>query len=202
MKIPNTLFFRTATALVIALLLLSITVLASSAYFVIVPVGKRSADDLAALLVLVSQTWVELPPETRPDFELELMASHGIQLFTGERPLDAKNRLKICIYQRLLQDAVEKRLGGNVKVTRGIVQNQPDWVWFVLPSVEGPLQFGISLERIGAWPPVVLIAMMIAVLVLAVSTALIIALAALAGQALKQIFIHLMFPIRGLHRIL
>ena len=56
MIFPNTLFFRTATTLVIALLLLSITILASSAYFVIVPLGKRSADDLAALLVLASQT--------------------------------------------------------------------------------------------------------------------------------------------------
>lgn len=176
MIFPNTLFFRTATTLVIALLLLSITILASSAYFVIVPVGKRSADDLAALLVLASQTWVELPPETRSDFEQELMTAHGIQLLAAERPLDTKNRLKFYIYQRLLQDALEKRLGGKVEVTRGIVPNQPDWVWFVLPSAEGPLQFGISLERIGAHPPVVLISIVIAVVVLAIGAALTIAL--------------------------
>jgi len=60
MKVPNTLFFKTATALIVSLLLLSITILASSAYFVLIPVGKRSADDLAALLVLASQTWLAL----------------------------------------------------------------------------------------------------------------------------------------------
>jgi len=176
MLFPNTLFFRTATTLVIALLLLSIVFLASSAYFVIVPVGKRSADDLAALLVLASQTWVELPPETRPDFERELMTAHGVQFFAAERPLDTKNRLKFYIYQRLLQNALEKRLGGKVKVTRGTVSSQPDWVWFVLPSAEGPLQLGISLGRIGAHPPIALIAMVIAIVILAIVTALTIAL--------------------------
>jgi two-component system osmolarity sensor histidine kinase EnvZ len=172
MKIPNTLFFRTATTLIISLLLLSITILASSAYFVIVPVGKRSADDLAALLVLASQTWVELPPETRPDFVTELMNAHNIKLLKAERPLDAPYRLYFYIYQRLLQKALEKRLGGDTRVTMGIYKNQPGWVWITLPTVEKPLQFGISVERIGARPPVALLAMAIAIVVLAIGTAL------------------------------
>jgi len=176
MILPNTLFFRIATTLVITLLLLSIVILASSVYFVLVPVGKRSADDLAALLVLSSQTWVELPPDTRVDFKRELVSAHGIQLFAEERPLDARNPLKFYIYQRLLQQSLEKRLGGKVSVTRGTLPNQPDWVWFVLPTAEGPLQLGISLERIGAHPPVVLIAMVIAIMVLAIGAALTIAL--------------------------
>ena len=176
MKIPNTLFFRTATTLIISLLLLSITIVASSAYFVIVPVGKRSADDLAALLVLASQTWVELPPETRPDFETELLTAHGIKLARAGRPLDAQNRLYFYIYQRLLQDALEERLGGNIKVIMGTLEDQPDWVYFNLPTVEESLQFGISLKRIGAHPPIVLLAMVIAILVLAIGTALTIAL--------------------------
>lgn len=75
MRIPNTLFFKIASTLLIALLLLSIIILASTAYFVLVPVAKRSADDLAALLVLSAQTWTELPPETRSDFEAELIGA-------------------------------------------------------------------------------------------------------------------------------
>ena len=176
MKVPNTLLFKTATTLIVSLLLLSITILASSAYFVLIPVGKRSADDLAALLVLASQTWMELPPETRPDFETELMAAHGIKLVETVRPLEAQDRLNFYIYQRLLQNSLEQRLGGNVRISMGSVENQPGWVWFNLPTVEQPLQFGISLDRIGAHPPVVLLAMVIAVLVLAIGTALSIAL--------------------------
>jgi len=104
------------------------------------------------------------------------MAAHGIKLAKTVRPLEAQDRLNFYIYQRLLQDALEQRLGDNVEISMGSVENQPGWVWFNLPTVEQPLQFGISLDRIGAHPPVVLLAMVIAVLVLAISTALSIAL--------------------------
>jgi len=176
MKFPNTLFFRTASTLVISLLLLSIIILTSTAYFVLVPVAKRSADDLAALLVLASQTWSELPPQTHPDFKTELMTAHGIKLVIAERPFEVQDSLHFYIYQRLLKNALEKRLGGNKMVTMGVDKNQPGWVWINLPVVENSLQFGISVERIGARPPVALLAMAIAIVVLAIGTALIIAL--------------------------
>jgi two-component system, OmpR family, osmolarity sensor histidine kinase EnvZ len=176
MKIPNTLFFRTASTLIITLLLLSIIILASTAYFVIIPVAKRSADDLAALLVLSAQTWTELPPETRPDFEEELMTAHGIKLVVAQHPLEAKDRLNIFIYQHLLQNYLQERLDGDNKVIIGSDKNRPDWVWINIPMMENFLQFGISVERIGARPPILLLAVVIAILVLAIGTALIIAL--------------------------
>jgi two-component system osmolarity sensor histidine kinase EnvZ len=175
MKIPNTLFFKTASTLIISLLLLSIIILASTAYFVLIPVGKRSADDLAALLVLSAQTWTELPPETRPDFEKELISAHGIRLLSAERPLAAQGYLQFYIYQRLLQQALEKRLGTS-RITIGADVQRPEWIWIDIPMVGHVLRFGISAERIGARPPVVFLAMVIAIIVLAIGTALIIAL--------------------------
>lgn len=175
MKIPNTLFFKTASTLIISLLLLSIIILASTAYFVLVPVGKRSADDLAALLVLSAQTWTELPPETRPDFEKELISAHGIRLLKAEHPLDALDRLPFYIYQRLLQQALEKRLGTS-RITLGTDVQRPEWIWIDIPIREQTLRFGFSKQRIGARPPVVLLSMAIAIIVLAISAALIIAL--------------------------
>ena len=138
--------------------------------------GKRSAGDLAALLVLSAQTWAELPPETRPDFEAELMTAHDIKLTFAERPLDSQNSLHIIIYQRLLQNYLEKRLGGKNSVMMGVDSGRPGWIWINLPTVKGLLQFGISEDRIGARPPIVLLAMTVAIFVLAIGTALIIAL--------------------------
>ena len=176
MKIPNTIFFKTASTLVISLLLLSIIILASTAYFVLVPVGKRSADDLAALLVLSAQTWSELPPETRPDFEKELITAHGIKLLKAEGSLEAADQLQFYIYRHLLQQALEKRLGGTTGITMGADVQYPEWIWLDIPIAEDLLRFGISAERIGARPPIVLLAMAIAIAVLAIGTALIIAL--------------------------
>ena len=175
MKIPNTLFFKTASTLIISLLLLSIIILASTAYFVLVPVGKRSADDLAALLVLSAQTWTELPPKTRPDFEQELISAHSIRLLKAEPPLDAPDRLSFYIYRRLLQQALEKRLGTS-RITLGADVQRPAWIWIDIPIRGQTLRFGFSEQRIGARPPVVLLAMAIAIIVLAISAALIIAL--------------------------
>lgn len=44
------------------------------------PMARRATSDLAGLMVLSAQTWGELPPETRPAFDRELTASHGLSL--------------------------------------------------------------------------------------------------------------------------
>jgi len=63
----------------LAFLLAVITI---AGYFIILPVGKRNADDLASLILLSAKTYVELPPETRQDFVNELSTNH--QLFLGK----------------------------------------------------------------------------------------------------------------------
>ncbi|MEN8170198.1 MAG: ATP-binding protein [Pseudomonadota bacterium] len=176
MRIPNTIFFKTASTLVVSLLLLAMIVLASTAYFVLVPVGKRSADDLAALLVLSAQTWKELPPATRPDFETELITAHGIRLLNDQKPLGSPEHLHLYLYQRLLQKSLERRLGGISMVAVGTDSRYPGWIWIDLQAVENTPRLGISAERIGARPPWALLAMAIAIVVMAVGTALIIAL--------------------------
>lgn len=175
MNLPNTLFFKTASTLIISLLLLSIIILASTAYFVLIPVGKRSADDLAALLVLSAQTWTELPPETRPDFEKELINAHGIKLFKTEHALTVSTRKKFYIYQQLLQQALETRIGKSSKITFGTDRQQPDWIWIDILVRDQTLRVGFSEQRIGARPPIALMAIAIAIFVLAISAALIIA---------------------------
>jgi len=175
MNIPNTLFFKTASTLIISLLLLSIIILASTAYYVLIPVGKRSADDLAALLVLSAQTWTELPPETRTDFEQELIKAHGIKLLKAEHALDVPTHKTFYIYQRLLRQALAKRIGETSKITFGADAQHPQWMWIDIIIREQPLRFGFSEQRIGARPPIVLLAVVIAILVLAIGATLIIA---------------------------
>ena len=68
------------------------------------PMAQRSADDLAALLVLSAKTWVELPPETRKDFELELIRQHQFMLFEDAAPLPV--RTMPLPYLELLDDAL------------------------------------------------------------------------------------------------
>ncbi len=143
MRLPNTLFFRTASTLTLSLLLLSIIFVASAAYFVMVPVGKRSADDLSALLELAAKTWVELPPETRADFVHELQTAHGIRLVESDKPAETSANLPIYIYLHLLKQSLQRRLGEQFDITLGVDANQPDWVWINIPFNDEYIRFGI-----------------------------------------------------------
>ena len=75
---PTSLLARTNFTLAVSSLLIATVSILALNYFVIDPIAETSADDEAALLVLSAQTWVELPPEARPYFELELAQNHDL----------------------------------------------------------------------------------------------------------------------------
>lgn len=172
MKFPNTLFFRNAATLVATSFLLVLITLATMAYFVVIPVGKQSANDLAALLVFSAQTWVELPPETRVDLERELLKSHGLKLETSPSsiPMYKPKRL----YLGILSQAIEKRIG--YSPTIGYLPEQDDWYWVDIHIAGHKLRFGFTEARIGARPPMALLTISIAILIVAITTALVLAL--------------------------
>ena len=70
----------TRTNLILGVSATVLAVIASVALysFVIEPISRQSAEDEAALLVLSAQTWVELPPESRPYFELEMAETYDL----------------------------------------------------------------------------------------------------------------------------
>jgi len=86
MKLRNSLFRRTALSIAAGLVVFQLASGAAIFFNILLPLAHRSADDLAALLVLSARTWVELPAATRPDFEAELKLSHGLDLTEATGP--------------------------------------------------------------------------------------------------------------------
>jgi len=169
MKLPNSLFFRTATTLTITSLLLVSITLASLAWFVVIPISKQSADDLAALLILSAQTWVELPPQTRQFFEHELLEIHRLKL--TQTPVTLSSSRQLRPYLGFLEDAIEHRLGN--AVTIGYNSEHTNSIGVAIPMAEQKLLFSFPTDRVGARPPFALLAISIAILLLAIITALI-----------------------------
>ncbi len=172
---PRSLFSRTASTLTLTLLLLSAVILLTSIAFALLPMARRSAGDLAALLVLSSKTWAELPPQTRPDFIRELEQEHDIRLRTRAVPLEALDKWPLYVYLRQLEQAIQHRLDRSDSVFLGHDPQEPEWIWIQLPTVEQPLQFGITKERVGARPPLIFVTALGATLILALWAALVIA---------------------------
>ncbi|MFK5986506.1 MAG: ATP-binding protein [Pseudomonadota bacterium] len=150
--LPKTLFAR--TVLTISSLLLIFVLLASSVifYYIMMPMAQQSASHLAALVSLSAQTWVELPPTTRQDFEFELKQQHRISLRSQKQkfhPISVNTP-----FFRYFMHEIKQHLGENVEV---LEEFQPEfWIWVKIPIASRTLYVGFPHGVIGPNPPLVL----------------------------------------------
>lgn len=144
----RSLFARTALILAVVFLLFQAMATLVVYRTVVRPVAERSADDLAGLIVLSGQTWVELPPEVRPAFERELARRHGLRLqaATGaiRPPADG------FPFKRLIEQALSARLGTAILLEGG---EEDGTVWVVMAIGGRQLQAGFFPNRYAVRPP-------------------------------------------------
>ncbi len=131
---------RTNLILAVSALLIVVIALVALNWFVIEPIAEGSADDEAALLVLSAQTWVELPPEARPYFELELAQSHDLIISAEPVPLEPADLNQP--YLSLLEVKLGERLGVPVTLLQG-----DELIWADVPMGGYELQIGFSPVR-------------------------------------------------------
>jgi two-component system, OmpR family, osmolarity sensor histidine kinase EnvZ len=131
---------RTTIVLAVSAIAIAVTAILALNTFVISPIAERSADDEAALLVLSAQTWVELPPDSRPYFELELAQNHDLIISSVPRDLPLAD-LSLP-YLDLLQTKLTQRLGIDVRLMQG-----DDLVWANVPMANYTMQIGFSPNR-------------------------------------------------------
>jgi len=153
LPLPSTLFARTGLSVGAALLLFALLSAATSYHYLIRPVAKRAADDLAALLVLSSQTWVELPPATRPDYERELERRHHLRIRAADSALAGADTSQPYLGQ--LRQALEHRLGFGVPI--GADPATPGWYWVDISMGSRTLQVGFPDDRLGEHLPLTLL---------------------------------------------
>jgi two-component system osmolarity sensor histidine kinase EnvZ len=140
--IPRSASLLVRTNLLLAASAIAIVVVAMLALnrFVIDPIAERSADDEAALLVLTAQTWVELPPEARPYFELELAENHD--LFISAEPRDLPPAEQGLPYLDLVAEKLSERLNTTVQL-----KSDAELVWADVPMGGYVIQIGFSPSR-------------------------------------------------------
>jgi two-component system, OmpR family, osmolarity sensor histidine kinase EnvZ len=171
MSKSRSLFRSTAMTVATALLLLQFILIAATVKYVMLPMAKRSVDDLAALLVLSAQTWVELPPETRQDFELELAHKHQFMLFEDAAPLPP--RKGFFPYLTLLDSALTSRTGETISIK--VTELETTWFWAEIHTGGKLIRIGFPKERLNMDPPMMLLLALIATTVLTLLTALVLA---------------------------
>lgn len=148
----RTLSLGQQNALRLALVFILFEVLAALAvvFLLMLPMAHRAAADLAGLMVLSAQTWSELPPDTRPAFERELAAAHGLALAAHE-PVGAAPAAGHGPYLRHLAEDLSRRAGGVVPLL-ALATTEGTWYWVGLPSGGRQLWVGFPHDRVGPQP--------------------------------------------------
>ena len=140
---------QTTLMLAGAFVLIEVLVVTLFVVFVLLPLARRSADDLAGLMVLSAQTWAELPPLTRPAFEEELLASHALALRPASPGTGHDEWHPFYFY--VLEEALVRRTGFD----QHLLSENADgatWYWCNVPTGNGLLGVGLAKSRIDSQP--------------------------------------------------
>ncbi|MBI3525691.1 MAG: HAMP domain-containing protein [Betaproteobacteria bacterium] len=135
--------------LALVFVVFEVLVAAAVVGFLVLPMARRSADDLAGLMLLSAHTWGVLSSEARPAFELEL--SRSTLLALRDRPPrtgaeDEGGWRNPYVY--FLEKALAKKTG---RVQHFLQESRDgkDWFWIILPSGENSVAVGFPSRRIG-----------------------------------------------------
>ncbi|MCB1861114.1 MAG: HAMP domain-containing protein [Gammaproteobacteria bacterium] len=148
---PKTLYAKTAATLATATLLFLALTLITIGYLIVVPVAKRSTEDLAALMMVSAQTWAE-PPQTRPNFERELAFNHGLTLTTADLSITGETT-SLLPYIHFLQESLTRRSGQTINVHPTVSSDGTRRFWLDIPVNERVVRFEFARTQLGPQPP-------------------------------------------------
>lgn len=145
---------QNARLLVVAFLIFELFIASVVVSFLMVPMARRSAADLASLMLLSARTWAELPPQTRPAFEHELASTHLLALRI-ETPGEARDEWH-GPYLYFLESALATQTGQMKHLARETIDGE-DWFWAALPSGQGDISVGFPIRRVDVHPVLTLV---------------------------------------------
>lgn len=152
-RLTRSLYARTALTLALAFVVFQAAAFWVVTRTLIMPVAERSADDLAGLIVLSAQTWVELPPQTRAAFERELARRHGLRLTATD--VGATADAPHFAFRRQIEAALSRRVGEDIAL-RGVPGTAA--AWLDIPVGGRDLHVGFFPDRYAVKPPLAAIA--------------------------------------------
>lgn len=154
MSWPRTLFCRTTLVIASVSVAFQVFALGAIAYFALIPLGQRGADDFAARLVDMAGEWSRLPATDRAQLGTQAWQAHGVRLTAPDTPPAAFT--KLLPYYYFLESALARRTGQPAELKRSFDATGTEWLWTNVATARGPILVGFSSERIGVYPPVAL----------------------------------------------
>jgi two-component system osmolarity sensor histidine kinase EnvZ len=134
-------------------------VMSTIAYYMVVPLGQRAADDLTSIITHAAETWSMMPAEKRQLFEQKMREKHQLVLSADNSALPPSQSLLPYLY--FLRRSLEHQLGTQIRIMENQGPGDEIWFWVDVPTAERNLRFGFPRSRIGVKPSVAFFVLLI-----------------------------------------
>lgn len=152
---PRTLFGRTLATIAFVAVAFQAFTIAVIAYYLLVPLGKRAAGDLAALMVDAAATWQAADPIGRATIAERYRTDLLIDLRKPESPLLPSESL--LPYRFFVESALERLVDYRSPLLTSISENDEVWFWADLRIADETVRVGFPRSRIDVGPQMVLL---------------------------------------------
>ena len=129
-----------------------IITLSTLAYYMVVPLGQRAAEDLGSVMIHAAETWQELPGSSRPAFAERMLTKHELLIASSADATLAKSGSWLP-YLYFLRTSLERETGQELALLQSFSDGGEEWFWVDIPVAESVIRFGFPRSRIGVNPP-------------------------------------------------
>lgn len=138
-----------AIRLALVFIAFEVLVVISVVGLLMIPMGRRAADDLAGLMLLSATSLQQLPEKERPAFATRLMDEHllGFRPDTDWPPRDEWHGF----FMYFLEQALEQRTGHKQHIARE-ERDGEEWYWVVVPAGGALIGIGFPERRADTHP--------------------------------------------------
>lgn len=166
---PKKYFWRLLTTIGVVSIIFQLITLSTLAYFMVVPLGQRAADDLANVMVHAAETWHALGHSERPAFIEKMQSQHELLMTDADAPLAVSSSFLPYLY--FLEHSLEKQLSREIPIKQSVSDAGSEWFWADIPISDSVIRLGFARSRIGVNPPIAFILLITIGLYLTIMTA-------------------------------
>ncbi len=165
----SSLAVKTSLTLACGLIIYTGLSIALALYFVLIPMSDRAADDMAAFISMVSESWFHLDETERAKLQRRLRKDH--QLFITENHVPVITIKKYYPFIPRLEKALKRHTDQAV-----VIKQNPEGrccFWLDVYKHEQVVHIGFYHDRIGPKPPIALIGILASAFILILVTTIV-----------------------------
>ena len=148
---PKSFFYKTLSVIALVSIGFQVALLSTFAYYMLIPLGQRAADDLSGVIIHAAERWGELKHDQRVYFSQQMLNKHDLVLTDDDSNISPSSTM--LPYISLLKNSINQQLDGNINIKENIDKSGETWFWVDIPTKNNTVRIGFSRSRIGVNPP-------------------------------------------------